>query len=253
MDRSALLSIGEFAQAAGISTKALRYYERKGILKPYWIDQDTGYRYYGLYQLNQLNLIGIFLDLDICLNQFSTYIGLNYSSIDYRELLQAGKELTQERIHILEDKMRYIDYLNEQSENSNNLTRPQPVWLLPCTEIPDKVSVAKSVKRIFHDITAYGLTPFQSYGLLMICNGNEKRMFYFADVSHPSNKKIIHENIFYLPHGEYRSIKQDDWNIELAPSLFQDLFKLNYDKVIIERELTCNSESPSYSLSCLLP
>lgn len=255
MDRSTLFSIGEFAQAAGISTKALRYYEKKGILKPYWIEQDTGYRYYSLYQLNQLNLIGIFIDLDICLNQFSNYIDYNYSSIDYQKLLQFGKELTQERIQILEDKMRYINYLKEKAEHSfpNNLTHPQPVWLLPCNEIPDKASVEKALKKILHDISTYGLTLFQSYGLIMICNGNEKRLFYFADISHPSEKTIIHENIFYLPQGEYRSIEQNNWSIEMAPALFQDLFELNYDKVIIERELTYNNKTPLYSLSCLLP
>lgn len=87
----------------------------------------------------------------------------------------------------------------------------------------------------------------------MICNGNEKRLFYFADISHPSGKTIIHENIFYLPQGEYRCIEQDNWSIEMAPALFQDLFELNYDKVIIERELTYNNKTPLYSLSCLLP
>lgn len=225
MDKSTLLSIGEFAQAAGISTKALRYYEKKGILKPYWIDQDTGYRYYRLHQLNQLNLIGIFLDLDICLSQFNAYVDQDYSSIDYRKLLQVGKELTQKRIHILEDKMRYINYLNEKANHpfSSNRTS-QPVWLLPCSEVPNKLSVEKAIKEIFHDISTYGLTPFQSYGLIMICNGGKNRLFYFADICQPRNKTIIHENIFYLPQGDYRSIEQTDWNIELAPTLFQDLF-----------------------------
>lgn len=255
MGRSDLLSIGEFAHAAGITAKALRYYEKKGILTPYWIDQENGYRYYHIYQINQLNIIGIFTDLDICLNRFQDYIDYGHPQIDYQKILQLGKELTQERIQILENKMRYIDYLKEKTEHpsQDTLTSKQPVWLLPCNTSPDQFNVEKAVKRIIQDMSAYGLTLYQSYGLLMICNRKEKRLFYFADIRQPDGLPVIHENIFYLPQGEYRNVELNSWNIQKAPALFQDLFELKYDKVVIERELTCNDKLPLYTLSCLLP
>ena len=40
------MTIGEVAKVKQISIKALRYYEKIGILKPAYCDPDTGYRYY---------------------------------------------------------------------------------------------------------------------------------------------------------------------------------------------------------------
>ena len=39
-------SIGEFARRSRLSPKALRLYDRLGLLSPAWIDPDSGYRWY---------------------------------------------------------------------------------------------------------------------------------------------------------------------------------------------------------------
>lgn len=46
MDDRSLLSIGQFAEATGLSVKALRLYDRRGLLKPATVDLSSGYRYY---------------------------------------------------------------------------------------------------------------------------------------------------------------------------------------------------------------
>lgn len=255
MDKSNLFSIGEFSRLAGVTTKALKYYEKKNILKPAWIDQKSGYRYYRLQQIRQLDLIGLFTDLGMCLNQFSDYVSEDYQYIDYLKILETGKSITKERIQTLEDKMRYIDYLESSTRNTDykNNINSTPVWLLPCDRIPNKINIEKAVKKMLHDTAAYGITLSQSYGLLMICNSNEQRLYYFADIKISLKKPVIHENIFYLPQGNYHSTEQKEWNIQLAPKLFKNLFAMNYDKVVIERELTYSTDSPSYILSCLLP
>lgn len=43
---SELLSIGRFAAMTGLTQKALRLYDREGILKPAYMDFASGYRYY---------------------------------------------------------------------------------------------------------------------------------------------------------------------------------------------------------------
>ena len=52
-----MLKIGDFAKMAQVSTKTVRYYDQRGLLKPAWIDRFTGYRYYTADQLAQLNRI----------------------------------------------------------------------------------------------------------------------------------------------------------------------------------------------------
>ncbi|WP_027942693.1 MerR family transcriptional regulator [Amycolatopsis taiwanensis] len=52
-----LLTIGAFAQAAGLTPKALRLYDELGLLPPAAIDPDSGYRLYDPDQLGQARLI----------------------------------------------------------------------------------------------------------------------------------------------------------------------------------------------------
>lgn len=42
-----MLTIGEFAGITGVSVKALRHYDEKGVLRPAEVDDRTGYRRYG--------------------------------------------------------------------------------------------------------------------------------------------------------------------------------------------------------------
>lgn len=43
---TALMSIGEFALATGLSAKALRFYDERGLLTPVDVDPHSGYRHY---------------------------------------------------------------------------------------------------------------------------------------------------------------------------------------------------------------
>lgn len=52
-----LLSIGEFAQASGLSARALRLYAGKGLLVPRRVDPSNGYRWYSHSQLRAAEVI----------------------------------------------------------------------------------------------------------------------------------------------------------------------------------------------------
>src|ERR1700742_98866 len=51
-----LLTIGEFARAARLSPKALRLYDELGLLRPFRVDEWSGYRYYAPAQLERARL-----------------------------------------------------------------------------------------------------------------------------------------------------------------------------------------------------
>ncbi|MCM3785675.1 helix-turn-helix domain-containing protein [Neobacillus mesonae] len=52
-------SIGEVAKLKGVTIKALRYYDKEGLLTPAYINPDNGYRYYSINQLTQIDIIKI--------------------------------------------------------------------------------------------------------------------------------------------------------------------------------------------------
>ena len=65
----ALLAIGVFARRARLSQKALRLYDRLGVLTPAYVDPESGYRRYREGQLATARLVAMLRRLDMPLAQ----------------------------------------------------------------------------------------------------------------------------------------------------------------------------------------
>lgn len=87
-----LMLIGEIAEFFGVSRKAIRLYEKKGILKPVKIDAANGYRYYSADQVQQLNAL---LELK----------ALGFS-LDEIKMILDGKTAKESLLEMLEKKRR---------------------------------------------------------------------------------------------------------------------------------------------------
>jgi DNA-binding transcriptional MerR regulator len=61
------VSIGEFARRSRLSIKALRLYDKRHVLVPARVDEDSGYRYYDVAQLEAARLISMLRQLDLSL------------------------------------------------------------------------------------------------------------------------------------------------------------------------------------------
>lgn len=70
------LSIGAFARRSRLSPKALRLYDRLGLLTPDRVDADTGYRWYRPDQVEQARLVAMLRLLDMPLARIGTVLGL---------------------------------------------------------------------------------------------------------------------------------------------------------------------------------
>jgi DNA-binding transcriptional MerR regulator len=64
-----LVTIGQLARRAGLTTKALRHYDRVGLLEPAAVDPGTGYRYYRPGQAAEARLIQVLRSVDMPLEQ----------------------------------------------------------------------------------------------------------------------------------------------------------------------------------------
>src|SRR6202167_6062407 len=58
------VSIGEFARRARLCIKALRLYDKRGVLMPARVDEASGYRYYDVAQLEDAHLVAVLRQLD---------------------------------------------------------------------------------------------------------------------------------------------------------------------------------------------
>ncbi|MFF4689419.1 MerR family transcriptional regulator [Streptomyces sp. NPDC001307] len=70
-----LLTIGAFAARARLSAKALRLYDRLGLLTPAHVDEATGYRHYRAEQAERARLVALLRQLDMPLARIAEVLG----------------------------------------------------------------------------------------------------------------------------------------------------------------------------------
>lgn len=75
-----LMSIGEFARRSRLSPKALRLYDKLGLLPPARVDADSGYRFYEVAQLERARLVAALRQLSVPLAEVKAIVDLEPSS-----------------------------------------------------------------------------------------------------------------------------------------------------------------------------
>ncbi|WP_225834158.1 MerR family transcriptional regulator [Streptomyces sp. NK08204] len=70
-----LLTIGAFAARARLSAKALRLYDRLGLLVPAHVEETSGYRYYHAGQVERARLVAMLRQLDMPLARIAEVVG----------------------------------------------------------------------------------------------------------------------------------------------------------------------------------
>lgn len=104
-----MVRIGEFSKMSKTTIKALRYYEKEGLLKPGFIDSNTNYRYYESSQL---------VDVSKTINLRQA--GLSIKDInDIIKILQNKKKEIENNLDIYNVQLSKINYLLE-GENMKN-------------------------------------------------------------------------------------------------------------------------------------
>lgn len=93
---SEYMSIGKVSKLKNVSIKSLRYYDKIGILKPAFVNEETNYRYYTQEQLYLLDAITLCIKLGIPLKNLKQYVENN--TINLQKLLYDGKILAEEKI-----------------------------------------------------------------------------------------------------------------------------------------------------------
>lgn len=111
--RNDLLSIGEVSKLKGVGVKALRYYERIGILLPAFVDEQTGYRYYDLRQMSEIDVIVACIELGIPLKELNAYRS-DRGVLDIATLLEHGRALAAERLRKAQASLLQVDAYRDE-------------------------------------------------------------------------------------------------------------------------------------------
>lgn len=111
-----MFKIGDFSRLTQVTVKALRHYDRLGLLKPDYIDPESGYRYYTSGQAPRLHRILALKDLGFSLEQVGQLIDADLSPMQLRGMLvQKQTEVRgviaaeQTRLERIEERLRQIE------------------------------------------------------------------------------------------------------------------------------------------------
>lgn len=119
MQDKKLLQIGEMAKIFHVSMGTLRHYEQAGLLKPEYVDEKTGYRYYGVRQLEVLNTIRYLRVLDLPLSEIAEFLH-NRDTQVMEEKLVRQKEIIEKKRQELDIIAGKIDHRLEQLRDAVN-------------------------------------------------------------------------------------------------------------------------------------
>jgi len=113
-----MLKIGEFSKLSLLTVKALRFYEKEGLLQPASIDEWTGYRYYETSQLADAAKIKAFRQLGLSLEEIKA---MGTESDMRRILAKKAEEYVSER-ETLTARLSILNHLLEDTNMSYQVT-----------------------------------------------------------------------------------------------------------------------------------
>ena len=131
-----LMRIGEIASFFNVSVKAVRIYEKMGIIKPFKIDEKTGYRYYSADQVKQLNALLELKELGFTLSEIKKLMDGGMTNEKFMEALVHKKVTWQNIVASAKNKIHAIDKITEGMSTSelmtklHELTEDERAWVL---------------------------------------------------------------------------------------------------------------------------
>ena len=116
-----MFRIGDFSKLTRVSVKALRFYDEVGLLKPTYVDRDTGYRYYSATLLPRLNRILTFKELGLSLGEIVHLLEGDLPVDRVRESLQNRRAELARRIERERAQLAEVDAWLAQIEQAGRV------------------------------------------------------------------------------------------------------------------------------------
>jgi DNA-binding transcriptional MerR regulator len=122
MDGGVMLKISDFSRLGHVTVRALRFYERIGLLKPSHVDDWTGYRYYSAAQLPRLNRILTLKDLGLSLVEIAQLLDEEVPAPRLRRVLELKQLELQQRVEDEQARLRRVAERLRQIEQEGTMS-----------------------------------------------------------------------------------------------------------------------------------
>ena len=127
-----MLKIGEFSKLSHLTIKALRFYEKEGLLIPEAIDEWTGYRFYQTSQLENATKIKAYRQLGLTIEEIKAI----QNGADLKLIFAAKAEVLQKQKEDIDVRLSIINHILEENEMKYQVTVKEiPSIIVYYTEI----------------------------------------------------------------------------------------------------------------------
>lgn len=151
--KDGLMLIGEIADFFGVSRKAMRLYEKKGIIKPVKVDAVNGYRYYSAEQVQQLNALLELKALGFSLDEIKMVIDGKTAKAALLEMLEKKRRAWQEAVDSAKYKEECLGNIisnvrgSGSAERIADMTEEERAWLLVKMVCIEDINVQKALSE----------------------------------------------------------------------------------------------------------
>lgn len=229
-------TISEFAKLRGININSLRYYEKLGLLKPAYIDENNGYRYYSAEQVSILNKIILCIQLGIPLKEMVEFLD-EEGNLQSQKLLEKGRIIAQKRIQEMQNNLDYIEYSLKNIEENKEYRESRAVYeryfeerKVMITDYETDIDITgtkrflSKVSEMYKYAQKKGMFPILPAGQILQIDENQNIKYcFFLEVLNCDEKE---ERIHTIPAGVYPCVQ-----VELEPNLdFLKVIETNWQE-----------------------
>lgn len=261
--KDGLFSIGEVAKNKGITVKALRFYDEIGLLKPHYIDPESGYRYYHPDQMLPVDIIKAARSLEISPNQLVPFFEKK-DTAGLMKLLSEHREKSEERLIRLQNVVAATGQIFENYRQAGELSARSDVYRrhiapihalsMPWVNYKNPQDYLALYSEMDRQVDERGLIATYEAGVLFEHRetGTVPNML-FTSVAHPFSG----ENYLFIPGGEYICVSFSESNALPRQKLLNRYLAKNRlePRLILQTELlkeVFNTGNPVWELRVLL-
>lgn len=267
MSHKNLLTIGKLAKISGVHVKALRYYERIGILPPTYVNPENGYRYYSQVHIYLVETIRLCAELSIPLKELKKYISEDSFIISMPDIIETGIQLANQKMLQFQDNLEFLEKIKQEIQRSDDLfqsneaqriTIPETdYWLIPFKENFEGAGYDyhQLLNETYGQVLDLGLRPIYEMGTMLRYSGEHYQSFLFLTLE-KNQHNSSYDRTFTMPETTYISKLADTNSSDLVEKLFPELFCRSYDKVVFKLDILTSqfdARSPLFEVRCSLP
>jgi len=207
-----MYTVSEFAALTNVTAETLRFYHRKGLLSPSFVDPVTGYRYYSMHEYETVGVIQALQSLGIPLKEIKNYLESKDIEYSYTLLLQHYRELCKEIDRLLDAKR----YIKDKLDSINSVRSENTIGKIVNKSLPERTGYSTNIPcsnyRQYQHETAklmenYNKNLFLSNSFAVLFNQSSNIPCFNSLVFNIDRPRKIQSSKIILPEGNYVTLQ----------------------------------------------